>query len=183
MVVIANQLASPAQVVTAKSEALPIRSGSVDLITAAGSLNYSTPSLALPELARVLARGGACCVYDFSQGRGSVSCPGLAEWFSEFEQRYPRPPSEALYLDPQVIADLAQGFEVAAKEEFQIELPMTHDTYVNYLMTETNVAAAIRAGGVESELKRRIAASLYEVFDGATVDVLFTGYIVCLRAA
>lgn len=183
MVVLANQLAAPALAVTAEGEAVPLRPGSVDLMTAAGSLNYSNPDRVLPEIGRVLRPDGVLCAYDFSQGRGSDTCPSLADWFAEFERRYPRPESEALLLDPEIIASRASGFSVVAAENLRLSHRMSKEEYCAYLMTETNVAAALRQGAAETAIREWIEESLTGVFGGAEVDVTFTGYIVCLRPA
>src|SRR5215471_6194461 len=55
--------------VVGAAEALPLRDGSVDWITAAGSLNYVNLARFFPEAARVLSRDGILLVYDFSPGR------------------------------------------------------------------------------------------------------------------
>ena len=51
------------------AEAIPLGDRSVDLITAAGSLNYVDLDVLLPEAARVLMPDGVLVVYDFSAGR------------------------------------------------------------------------------------------------------------------
>ena len=63
-------LAAPsARVAAARAEQMPIASGAVDLITAAGSLNYVDLAAFFPEARRVLATGGRMSVYDFGPGR------------------------------------------------------------------------------------------------------------------
>jgi SAM-dependent methyltransferase len=183
MSVIAGGIASPARTLTARAEALPFRSGSFDLITAAGSLNYTEPAAVFRQAARILSPGGCFVAYDFSQGRASTSTPALAVWFESFLSRYPMPPGEALHLDPASIAGLARGFTVLASELFQMPVRMDSTSYSAYLMTETNVAAAIRGGASESEIRRWLSDSLAPVFSGAALEVVFPGYVICLRAA
>lgn len=183
MSVIAGAIASPARTLTARAEALPFRSGSFDLITAAGSLNYTEPATVFRQAARILSPGGRFVAYDFSQGRGSTSTPALSAWFESFLSRYPMPPREALHLDPASIAGLAGGFTVLASELFQMSVRMDASSYSAYLMTETNVAAAIRNGAAESEIGQWLNDSLAPVFGSAALDVVFPGYVVCLRAA
>lgn len=183
MAVIAASLAQPARTVTARAEFLPFRSGSFDLITAAGSLNYTEPAAALAEASRVLSPRGLIVVYDFSQGRTARSTRELGAWFDEFLSRYPMPAGEARLLNPKSIAALARGFDVLAAEEFEMEASMDVLAYSAYLMTETNVAAAIRRGGADSGIRRWLHDSLAPIFGGAALDVVFPGYVICLRAA
>ena len=60
----------------ASAEALPVPSGTVGLLTAAGSLNYADISACFSEAKRVLSREGLLVVYDFSTGTmlGAVRC-------------------------------------------------------------------------------------------------------------
>ena len=97
----------------ASGEAIPLRAGSIDLISAAGSLNYLDPDRFFPEAARVLAPGGAALVYDFSPGRSFRDSEALDEWFAEFERRYPRPKGEAREINPEILAGLDRRFEGA----------------------------------------------------------------------
>ena len=72
------------------AEALPVRSASIDVVTAAGSLNYAGLDQFFPDVARVLREGGALIVYDFSAGRRFADSETLDEWFTEFLRRYPK---------------------------------------------------------------------------------------------
>ena len=84
-------VAPQARFVIGQAERLPFAAGSFDLVTAAGSLNYTDLPSALAEIARVLTRDGTFLLYDFSVGRRSVNGDELAGWFASFEQRFPWP--------------------------------------------------------------------------------------------
>ena len=75
-----------AEFVVGAAEAIPLRDRAVDLITAAGSLNYANLDLFFPEAARVLAPNGVLLVYDFSPGKSFRNITDLDEWFSSFHQ-------------------------------------------------------------------------------------------------
>jgi SAM-dependent methyltransferase len=165
--------AAGAAFVCATAEAIPLRDGAIDLITAAGSLNYVGLDRFFPEAARILAPAGTLLVYDFS--------PGRDEWFSEFERRYPWPPHEARELDPQILGEIAPPyFRLESHQEFEIGLPLTHDFYEDYVMTETNVAAAIRAGASPEEIRQWCHRTLEPTWRASNREVLFQGYFACL---
>src|SRR5690349_9106257 len=84
------------------AEAIPIAGASIDLITAAGSLNYADLILFFPEAARILRAGGLLLVYDFEPGRSFRSSRSLDDWFSAFVERYPWPPHDAIELNPEI---------------------------------------------------------------------------------
>lgn len=178
MVRAARRVTPGATFVAAGAERMPLRAGTVDLLVAAGSLNY-TASLAdvWPEARRVLTRRGCFVVYDFSPGRAATAGPALAGWYSSFVSRYPYPLSQARPLSPGILDTLAQGFEVARAESFDIALPMTANAYRAYMLTETNVQAATRGGTALDEIDAWCADTLAPVFAGETRDVRFTGYL------
>src|SRR5206468_1404011 len=78
-----------AQFAAGIAEAIPFRTGSIELMTAAGSLNYVRLDDFFSEAARVLTPDGVIVVYDFGPGRSFRQTPGLDDWFKEFTARYP----------------------------------------------------------------------------------------------
>src|SRR5688500_11606664 len=57
-----------ALIVRARAEALPFDDAQFQLVSAAGSLNYTDIDLSVAEASRVLAPGGCFVPYDFSTG-------------------------------------------------------------------------------------------------------------------
>lgn len=163
------------------AEVLPLRDDSVDLITAAGSLNYVDLNRFFPEAKRVLRPAGVLAVYDFSMGRSFHSSDRLDLWYSTFMHRYPQPANDIRQeLSPEILASYDSGFQVTQSEHFTIGLVFTQDLYESYAMTETNVAYAIRIGVPEEEIRAWCAESLRPVFQGAKEEVLFRGYFACM---
>ncbi len=160
-----------------RAEALPVRSASIDLITAAGSLNYVDLDPFFSEAARVLANGGALVVYDFSAGRTFRGATELDGWFTEFLDRYPRPVGVARPLDPETVARVARGFRLVGSERFVIELELTAERYCSYVMTETNVAHAIGNGESSEAIRSWCETSLTDVFGVGARTVSFPGYL------
>ncbi|MBI4910143.1 MAG: class I SAM-dependent methyltransferase [Acidobacteria bacterium] len=160
-----------------RAEALPVRDACADLITAAGSLNYADVDAFFREAVRVLRRDGTLVVYDFSQGRSFPDSHALDEWFTEFQRRYPPPRGDARFLDPNVLAGIDPRWRVTTHERFELPIRLTPDFYVDYAMTETNVALALRLGAEEVELRKWVRESVFDTFGCAARDVLFRGYI------
>jgi hypothetical protein len=71
---------------------------------------------------------------------------------------------------------------VSGQREFEIAIPMTCAFYVDYMLTETNVAAAVRRGTPLPEMREWCADRLAAVWNGAEREVLFRGYFVCMSA-
>ncbi len=111
----------------------------IDLLSAAGSLNYANLDRFFPEAARVLRADGALLVHDFTAGCAFRDDASLSEWFQPFVNHYPRPTSEARHLDPGILGALDSGFRAFAAETFGAGI--THDPvfYTGYMMTEANI--------------------------------------------
>lgn len=184
MVRVARTICPTARFVAAGGEAMPMPVRSVDLMTAAGSLNYTRDLDAVwPEAARVLARHGVLAVYDFAPGRRLADGPSLDDWFVAFTARYPYPQSQAIPLSPDILAGRARGFEVVRAETFALPLPLSQAFYVAYMLTETNVQAAVAGGADRDAIRQWCDSTLTPVFGGGTRDVVFTGYLAHLQVA
>jgi SAM-dependent methyltransferase len=178
-----SQVAPGAHFIVASAEAIPIRDGAADLMTAAGSLNYANLDLFFPEAARVLGPNGILVVYDFSPGRTFRDSDALDEWFSRFTARYPWPRNEARVLDAQILTGLDSGFRLTGSETFRIALTLTQRFYVSYMLTESNVTFAVRGGTPYEEIRSWIAETLAPVWGGRDREVLFSGYFACMQMA
>jgi ubiquinone/menaquinone biosynthesis C-methylase UbiE len=170
-------VAPGAEFLVGRAEALPVRSNSIDMITAAGSLNYADLSRFFPEARRVLRPGGSLVVYDYSQGRG------LDAWFSDFMSRYPPPVNSAHKITPESLQSLPYGFRVDDHEYFDLHHGMNCAEYLDYMMTETNVAWAVVNGTPEEEIRDWCAETLSPLFHGTARDFVFPGYIAYLSPA
>ncbi|MEP6624871.1 MAG: methyltransferase domain-containing protein [Acidimicrobiia bacterium] len=132
--------------------AVPIRSGAVDVLVAAGSLNFMDLAAFRAEADRVLAPDGVVIAYDFATGRRSPADPTLAAAYDEFAARWPRPVANRHGVDPEVL--VAAGFALHIHAASVLTLTMTADDYTRYLMTETNVAGAVERGQSRDEIER-----------------------------
>jgi SAM-dependent methyltransferase len=176
-------VAPRASFVIGQAERLPFESGSFDLVSAAGSLNYTDLSLALPEIARVLTGDGTFLLYDFSVGRRSVSGDELASWFASFEQRFPWPPGW-LPLDVRELPLARYGLRLLDDTDLEVELPMAFDAYLRYMLSEVNVDAAIARGDHSAEEARAwCRETLAPVFADGEVTVVIPGSIARLARA
>ena len=126
------------------AEAIPLGTDTVDVMTAAGALNFVDLPRFRSEAARVLAPRGVVVVYDFATGRRSADAPGLERAYNEFARRWPRPTDGRHAVDTSVLA--AAGFSVGSGDQMIVSIAMNANAYVAYLRTETNVAAAVQRG-------------------------------------
>ncbi len=166
----------------ARAEALPLATASIDLMAAAGSLNYTDLDQVLPEVVRVLVPGGPLVVYDFGQGRTCREGADLETWFRGFQERHPVPSDGWRELTPQMLGHGHLRLPLMASEHFKIGVPLALDGYVNYLLTESNLAQAIARGAKTSELREALNRELKPLFGDGSLEVLFPGYLAVLRS-
>lgn len=166
--------------VVGRAEALPVAAASVDLVTAAGSLDFVDDLRgSARELARVLAPGGVVLVYDFATGRRLRAGPDLAPWFAEVLRRWPRRPSAA---SPVTAAALSVEGLAYEHSPFEVDVAMTRRAYVDYLHTESFVAAAVARGDDPAEIDRWLTSTVpWPGADDGPADVVFEGYVLVGR--
>lgn len=150
----------------AAAEALPFATGSVELLSAAGSLDYVDLRAFVAEADRVLGASGTIAVSNYSFGRPAD--PGVAPgWGDRFAARWPRPAAAP------VTASSFAGtrFRVVADEAFVVTLTMRFDAYLAYLLTDTGVARAVAAGTNAAEIRSGCADALADF--GAEQPIAF----------
>lgn len=167
--------------VASAAETLPFRAGSFDLVVACGSMDWIDRERFMPRAAELIGGGGWLVSLDFGDTGRSPAIPGLARWYDQvFQKRYPRPPAS----DPMIAAREAalQGFGPPEIREFASEWRATAARYARFLMTESNVIAAVEygdepAGGALAWLE----AELTPFFRDEERPVSFAGYVQALR--
>jgi ubiquinone/menaquinone biosynthesis C-methylase UbiE len=179
MLVHCSRVTPGAHFVAGFGEHLPFATGAVDLITAAGAINYTDRERFLPEVRRVLKPTGAMVLYDFSPGRRFRNDASLSRWFDAFEGRYPAEPGYA--LDVTALPYERFGLRLERFQPVEPVVPMTASSYLDYVLTETGVEIALAAGTPESEIREWCRSTLAPVFGGAPRDVLFDAYVADVR--
>jgi SAM-dependent methyltransferase len=175
-----HAVAPRASFVVGRAEDLPFANASFNLVTAAGSLNYTDRGRSLGEIARVLAPGGVLAIYDFSSGRRCHAAASLDDWFAEFERLYPYPPGYA--LDVRALDYGSVGLRLAGYEPFEVAVALTLDAYLAYVLSEANVERAVASGSPEAAIAAWCRERLAPVFGVSSLAVIFTGYVAYVTA-
>lgn len=173
-------VAPEADFLVGAAEAIPLPRAAVDLLTAAGSLNYVHLDRFFPEAHRVLAPHGTLLVYDFAPGRRFGDGPGLEGWFAAFERRHVPPRHDARHLDPAILGGLESGFDVRSHGRLDVALPLSLPAYVDYVMTETRVAAAVRGGTPGTAIRAWCEDTLAPLWTRTHRTIVFESYFVCM---
>jgi len=177
----AKKLVPDAVFVAGAAEAIPFGNGTLELITAAGSLNYSEWEDFFRETARVLTPEGRLVIYDFEPGRSFCDSMDLDGWFEEFSCRYPPPQGDGRAVHPEMLGTASDQFGLDLQKRFRIPVAMTREAYVDYVMTETNVAAAVRHGVSTQQIRDWCRHGVRSIWSGGSREILFNGYFAQLR--
>jgi SAM-dependent methyltransferase len=163
------------------AEALPFRSGRFDLIAACGSIDWVDRALFLPRAAELLVKGGWLVPLDFGDLGRSPGIPALERWYEDvFHKAYPRPPAS----DPMLTSAEAEshGFSPPVNAPFTSSCTFTSAQYADFLMTESEVTAAVEYGGqAAARVRAWLVSELDPLFGGGPREVAFGGYIQVLR--
>jgi SAM-dependent methyltransferase len=163
------------------AEAPPFRARAFDLVVACGSIDWVDRTRFLPRAAELLASGGWLLPLDFGDTGRSPDVPGLERWYDDvFQKRYPRPRAS----DPMVTAEEAarHGFGTPVHRDFASVVSFTARQYAAFLMTESNVIAAVEYGReAEAGVRAWLESELLPLFGDGSRPVAFGGYIQALR--
>jgi len=72
------------------------------------------------------------------------------------------------------------GFQVRNHESFEVSLVLSSGFYLDYMMTETNVASAVRNGVPEHEIRSWCEDTLGPLWGGREREVVFRSYLACM---
>ena len=97
--------------------------------------------------------------------------PGSRESLAQFVSRHPFPPHEAQELSPEILAHRNSGFRLASGRWFEIGITLSPGFYLEYMLTETNVAHAVRTGTPYAEIRSWCADTLRPVWEGKDREV------------
>jgi SAM-dependent methyltransferase len=168
--------------VEAQAEDLPFGDGAFGLVTVALALHWFDRSRFLAEARRVLEPSGWLTIYDngfFGEMKGN---PKHERWYREdYLARYPIPPrnKEPLTEDQR----RKHGLRLLGKEGYNNEVSFSVEELSGYLVTQSNVIAAVESGAESLEdVREWLVGSLAPVFGRARGTFRFGGTIEYLQA-
>jgi len=161
----------------APAEKLPLEPESVDLITVALAFHWFNRTGFLAEARRVLRRDGALVVYNNGFYGRMHENPAFADWNRDnYLTRYPVPPRNDRPFTDDEATDA--GFTFAGRERYANDIAFSPDQLAQYLLTQSNVIAAVEQG---SESLEAVHAWLLEtvtpLFPSPTATFAFGGEI------
>jgi SAM-dependent methyltransferase len=160
-------------------ESIPCPDATFDLVASAGAINYTEPRLALAELARVLKPGGWLALYDFSDGRPQSEEGRTHDPVAAMRKAYPSSGGYALDLPGLPFSE--HGLSLSSRQRLAFDLPMTAEQYLDYMMGDTGVEAAMAAGAPEPAVHAHMSQLVRQAFAGRDCAVRFDAELVVAR--
>lgn len=153
--------------VVAQAERLPFGKDVFDLLTVSQALHWLDRAKFFGEARRVLRAHGRLVVYDNYFAGGPAADEPFLRWHREsYLKKYPSPPRHWTSLTEEEVA--AEGFLLLAHESLPNENAFTVEGLADYLMSQSNVGAAVEGGREEScAVRRWITDTTRPLFDGA----------------
>jgi len=129
----------------ARAEELPFDSASLDLATVGLAFHWFDQAAFLREARRVLVPAGWLVIYNSGFTGEMSEAPALRTWITEvYARRFPAPARRSSGVTAELVT--AHGFALAGTETFEHRERMTADQLTAYLLTQTNVIAAVENG-------------------------------------
>ncbi len=136
--------------VRASAEGLPFAAEAFDLITVALAFHWFDRTQFLTEARRVLGPSAWLVIYDNGFAGEMRENRQFAEWSrTSYLRRYPSPPRDRRPLAEAEAA--AHGFRFEGRERYANDVGFSLDELVDYLMTQSNVIAAVEGGAERAE--------------------------------
>jgi SAM-dependent methyltransferase len=168
--------------VQAAAEGLPFHNGSFDLITVGLAFHWFDRARFLSEMHRLLRPAGWLIIYNNGFSGRMKGNPAFEVWHRDtYLRRYPTPPR-----NDQQLSDLdaeTHGYHFVNRTTYSNDVEFTREGLVGYLLTQSNVIAAL-AQRTESEAEIRcwLADSLKSLFVSPIGKFEFGGYIWYLQS-
>ncbi len=127
------------------AERLPFVDASFDLLTVALAFHWFDREAFLNEARRVLSPNGLLVIYDNAFLAEMEGNPAFRSWFVDrYIPRYPSPPRNRTPLTDEDARSF--GFTVSGRETYRNDVEFDRDLLADYLMTQSNIIAAIEEG-------------------------------------
>ncbi len=150
----------------APAESLPVESNSADLVTVALAFHWLDRDRFLREALRILKSNGLLVIYNhWFRGKMSANAKFETEFQRDYLERYPNPRRDSRPFGS-AEAKVA-GFKPEGRREFSHEIGFSHEELSLYLVTQSNVIAAVEGG-------RETLASAFHWIEQASAP-FFTG--------
>ena len=152
-----------------------------DIVTAAGVINWVDEKLFLENLGNIMEENGVLLIYDFWISDRMEKVPAYTEWWHDhYLKHYPKPSRKENVWKQQDIEPY--GFLMEKQENFAINHRFSLDSFVRFMMVQSNVNEQITTGKKTAEqIRGDLTESLRPIFSEEERTLCFDGYYWAIR--
>lgn len=167
--------------IAAPAEGIPLPDAVFDLMTVSLAFHWFDRPAFFGEAHRLLRESGWLVIYNNAFRGEMLESQEFQKWLTgTFLVRYPTPSRNNVPVTPQEA--LGYGFTFAHKEDYQNQIVFSRDELAAYLMTQSNVIAAVEQGDeTVEEVYAWVMRELEPVFSLPQATFLFGGYVWYLK--
>lgn len=161
---------------TCRAEDIEAKDKSLDIVTAAGSINWIDEHKLLPLLQNAMTDNGLLLIYDFwitdqmEQNREYTDW-----WYQEYLPNFPKPKRKENKWTDRDVAEY--GFQIFSREEYTTAYEMDKDYFVRFMLLQSNVIAQVEEGGRSlEEVKTWFYDTLSKFWKEGKKMLIFEGY-------
>jgi ubiquinone/menaquinone biosynthesis C-methylase UbiE len=161
----------------APAESIPLPDASSNLITASLAFHWFERSGFLNEARRLLCPDGWLVIYNNAFTGHMQENPAFGHWVNQhYLLRYPNPLRNN---QPFTSEDaIAHGFQFLHRQNYTNDITFNIEELVAYLMTQSNIIAAIEQGAETlTSVRAWLTSQVTPYFTGAVQTFLFAGYV------
>lgn len=160
-----------------KAEESPFQEDAFEIVTASGSIQWIDPRLFLPLMGKQIIQNGWLVIYDNAIANRISDGEGFARWYrGAYPARFPKPPRNEEAWNEALLRPY--GFHLVKQEEYTNTVLMNRREFVSFMITQSNVTAAVEQGGQSLEsVKEWFNQTLDTIFSGGSKEIRFEGYI------
>jgi SAM-dependent methyltransferase len=163
------------------AEKMPFANATFDLLTVGLGFHWFDQAAFLQEAHRVLQPGAWLAIYADGFSGDIAENAAFKQWAWEvYPKRFPTPPRRSVGVSAELVEP--HGFTLAATEKFTHDEIMSAEQLTEFLLTQTNVIAAVESGNTPLlEAAAWIAKGVEPFFNAGQGTMKFGGSIWYLR--
>jgi SAM-dependent methyltransferase len=166
---------------SAPAEVLLFAAKIFDLVTVGSAFHWFDQPAFLREASRVLKQDGWLMIYTNGFNGEMAENPQFRAWAWEvYPKRFPTPPRRGAGVSSELVWPF--GLELVGQESFENPTPMRREQLLAYLLTQTNVIAAVEEGKISiADAADWIGNGIRPFFDDEQRIMKFSGTIWYIR--
>ena len=164
-----------------KAENISRVSEQMDIVTAAGVVQWVDRDAFLKGLEPRMKDGGYLLVYDFGISDTMEENPSYTKWWKEwYLPHFPRPYRDEHQWNQEDVGKY--HFRICFQDRITLKHPFSLDDYVEFMLIQSNVNARIEKEGLKpEEVREAFMRSLDRVFGKEKRVLIFQGYSWCFQ--